>query len=211
MRAEPTNQSEDGLTPSQRWRKRNPEKQEAATRSWRERHREQVAGHQRAYRKRHPGKVKEGLAAWHAKNPAYEKERAKRRYAADPARQYAATRKWEQKHPEKVIDARRRYSQSPVFKRNHIAAEARRQAAKRGATGVIAFNAADWERIKAKYDGRCAYCFDLTIKPDKDHVMALSRGGQHAVSNIVPACRQCNSSKKNKLLMDWLFPDRKGG
>lgn len=38
-----------------------------------------------------------------------------------------------------------------------------------------------------------------------DHVVPLSRGGQHAEGNLVPACRSCNSSKADKLLIEWLI------
>jgi 5-methylcytosine-specific restriction endonuclease McrA len=41
-----------------------------------------------------------------------------------------------------------------------------------------------------------------------DHVVPLSRGGQHAEGNLVPACRSCNSSKGDKLLIEWLILKR---
>jgi 5-methylcytosine-specific restriction endonuclease McrA len=49
----------------------------------------------------------------------------------------------------------------------------------------------------------CTYCG----KPGGtvDHVVPLSRGGQHAEGNLVPACRSCNSSKADKLLIEWLI------
>lgn len=52
----------------------------------------------------------------------------------------------------------------------------------------------------------CAYCGGPggTV----DHVVPLSRGGQHAEGNLVPACRPCNSSKADKLLIEWLIARR---
>ena len=50
----------------------------------------------------------------------------------------------------------------------------------------------------------CVYCagpFD-TI----DHVIPLNRGGDNMKSNLVPACRSCNSSKGQKLLSEWIPP-----
>ncbi|WP_203620386.1 HNH endonuclease [Streptomyces sp. SID8499] len=41
-----------------------------------------------------------------------------------------------------------------------------------------------------------------------DHVIPLSRGGQHAEGNLVPACKSCNSSKGDKLLIEWLLVKR---
>lgn len=48
---------------------------------------------------------------------------------------------------------------------------------------------------------QCAYCGQAggTV----DHLVPLSRGGQHAEGNLVPACRSCNSSKGDKLLVEW--------
>lgn len=61
----------------------------------------------------------------------------------------------------------------------------------------------DWTRLVARHEHRCAYCQD---KPDllhMDHVVPLSRGGQHAIGNVLPACQDCNLSKGAKLLVEW--------
>ncbi len=34
--------------------------------------------------------------------------------------------------------------------------------------------------------------------PDRDHVVPLSKGGEHSEDNLVPACAPCNLSKGNK-------------
>ena len=34
----------------------------------------------------------------------------------------------------------------------------------------------------------------------QDHVIPLSKGGQHIKENIVPACPSCNSKKGNRML-----------
>jgi 5-methylcytosine-specific restriction endonuclease McrA len=36
-----------------------------------------------------------------------------------------------------------------------------------------------------------------------DHVRPLSRGGYEHASNLVPACKSCNSGKKDRLLDEW--------
>jgi 5-methylcytosine-specific restriction endonuclease McrA len=51
-----------------------------------------------------------------------------------------------------------------------------------------------WEGIKQAFGYRCAYCRRKT-KLTMDHVIPISRGGDHVVSNVVPACRRCNSAK----------------
>ncbi len=39
-----------------------------------------------------------------------------------------------------------------------------------------------------------------------DHVIPLSRGGKHALDNVVPACRGCNTSKNDRLPSEWTPP-----
>ena len=59
-----------------------------------------------------------------------------------------------------------------------------------------------WEDIKACYNYRCAYCGEKTDLT-KDHLSPVSRGGKDAMYNIVPACTKCNSSKKDRNVLDW--------
>lgn len=58
--------------------------------------------------------------------------------------------------------------------------------------------AAQWRTIKSIYKNRCAYCGEK--KPlTQDHIIPVSKGGAHTASNIIPACRSCNSSKGARL------------
>ena len=41
----------------------------------------------------------------------------------------------------------------------------------------------------------------------REHVDPLSRGGNNDMSNIVPACRDCNASKHNLFLLEWAMRD----
>jgi 5-methylcytosine-specific restriction endonuclease McrA len=60
--------------------------------------------------------------------------------------------------------------------------------------GVSDLTEAQWQLIKKAYKFRCAYCGKK--KPlTQDHIIPVSRGGQDTASNIVPACRSCNSKK----------------
>jgi 5-methylcytosine-specific restriction endonuclease McrA len=49
-------------------------------------------------------------------------------------------------------------------------------------------------------DGRCYYC-GLERKLTQDHVVPLSKGGSHSKDNVVAACRSCNSSKGDRLII----------
>ena len=54
----------------------------------------------------------------------------------------------------------------------------------------------------AEFDHHCAYCGaagDLHI----EHVVPISKGGPHAIGNIIPACKDCNFSKTNHDAESW--------
>ncbi len=60
-----------------------------------------------------------------------------------------------------------------------------------------------WKRKIAR--GRCHYCgrafppAQLTM----DHIVPLARGGKSTRGNLVPCCKECNTSKKQLLPFEW--------
>ena len=54
----------------------------------------------------------------------------------------------------------------------------------------------------AQFGHCCAYCGkagDLHI----EHVVPISKGGPHSIGNIIPACRDCNFSKRDHEVESW--------
>lgn len=80
-------------------------------------------------------------------------------------------------------------------------AEQRRKSLKRKLPST--FTDKQWEKCKKYFDGKCAYCGNGTDKLEQDHFIALSNNGEYTKNNIVPACRFCNTSKKNKDFFEW--------
>jgi len=62
----------------------------------------------------------------------------------------------------------------------------------------------DLLRLIARYGGKCAYC-GLEDYSHIDHIVPLSKGGRHALGNLLPACAYCNLSKHARLLADWRY------
>lgn len=63
-----------------------------------------------------------------------------------------------------------------------------------------------WNRLRQVVfdrDGRdCQYCGDEANTVD--HIVPVSRGGTNDLANLTPACKTCNSSKRDKLVEEWL-------
>lgn len=63
---------------------------------------------------------------------------------------------------------------------------------------------AQWQERKAEYGSLCAYCLKPMGTVSQDHMTPLSRGGDHTLTNVVPACRSCNSLKGTKTLLEFV-------
>lgn len=57
------------------------------------------------------------------------------------------------------------------------------------------FTPQQWKIVKEIYGSKCVYCGQKMLHLTQDHLTPLSKGGNNTLSNIVPACRSCNSKK----------------
>lgn len=67
----------------------------------------------------------------------------------------------------------------------------------------------DLQDEKNAYDacgGKCAYCqiiVDFSVV-EFDHFIPVKLGGKTEVSNMLPACKTCNRSKRDKMPQEWI-------
>jgi 5-methylcytosine-specific restriction endonuclease McrA len=61
-----------------------------------------------------------------------------------------------------------------------------------------------WAHICAEHGNACAYCHTTPAVLEQDHVIAISKGGAHTASNVVPACKSCNSAKGDMPVAEFL-------
>jgi len=59
-----------------------------------------------------------------------------------------------------------------------------------------------WISAKFYFDNKCAYC-NKESTLTQDHFLALSKGGEYTINNIVPSCLSCNSSKRDRDFFIW--------
>lgn len=65
------------------------------------------------------------------------------------------------------------------------------------------FTVEEWIELCIRYKDKCAYCgIETTLTAD--HVVPLSRGGTNYITNILPACKSCNSKKGVRSVQEFL-------
>ena len=126
-------------------------------------------------------------AAWRRAHPEYERERSRRRWKTDLKYRFNVRRA-----------ARAHARKNPAY---YALAASKRRALLAGTGGSVSVQ--EWAAIIAQHSDRCAYCGKRSSLT-QDHVVPISKGGSHSASNIVPACKPCNSRKRDRLVRPML-------
>lgn len=188
----------------------DPDKGRESKRQWREANRDRDRQNKRRWREANLERCRE-LARicdrrWRAANPEKCREQARARdrrwRAANPDRALEAKRRWRKANPEKRMRIELRWCQSHPEK---VRAKHRRRHALKRQAGQRALIAVTDQQLAYRFDlfgCRCAYCGSAS-SVTADHVLALAAGGLDEASNIVPACRSCNSSKRDRAVEPW--------
>lgn len=172
------------------WRVANPTKAQAADR----RYRESAKGkkHRASYKQSKAGKAAQKR---YQQSPKGKAQAA--RFRQGPKRKAVLMRYYHGRGRETL----RRYQQTPKGRASLARGVHKRRMILQGQSDLTADQ---WATIKARYQQRCVYCAkktDLTM----DHIIPLSKGGQHTMENILPACRSCNSRKGNRISLNALL------
>jgi len=61
----------------------------------------------------------------------------------------------------------------------------------------------DMRRI---YNGSCFRC-GTKDNLSADHIVPISKGGNHSAGNLMTLCRSCNASKRDLFLIEWKYKD----
>ena len=106
------------------------------------------------------------------------------------------------------LEKHKEYSKTSRSRRRpQIAAEARRRRARKKLNGIFYISNKELDKLLSRL---CFYC---GVEPANtiDHVISINYGGRDSIGNIVPACKSCNSSKRELTIMEWrLWREKKG-
>lgn len=156
----------------------NRERLRAYHLKWTNEHREEQRIKNRKNALRHAAHTKVRKAAKYLANREEERQKRREYYAAHAEIAKANALIWIKANPEKAK-----------------AIQQRRRAQKTGAA-LNDFTHEQWLVLQEAFQHCCAYCGKhLKGKLTQDHITPLSKGGNHTLSNIVPACRSCNAKK----------------
>jgi len=136
----------------------------------------------RAWRKSAAGiawKKSDKRVSWEKAYAKSEKERERVRLKARAPQHKASNQRYMQTEAGKLMNQRRSH---------------RRRAALRGVPSE--FTKEQWGALQRAYDCCCAYC-GAKKSMTQDHVRAVKNGGHDRIENIVPACKSCNSRKRD--------------
>lgn len=149
--------------------------------------------YQRHYRKLKPEKNRLACKRWREKNR--EKELARNRAKGkkyrerNKAKQRAYMQLWRPGNQDKILE----YTH--------------RRRALKASTQVDVSGIARWMReIKTKPFVRCHWCgTKIHGKQVRfDHIVPLSKGGPHIISNLCACCQDCNASKAARAISEWI-------
>lgn len=149
---------------------------------------------------------------WKVENPEKRREEQRRRYAADPERARRSARQWREENLEHALEKARRWrAENP----DRVKENYRRWVKENPESKRLRDNNRRARKVQAAIcgplspsvyagvigSGPCVYCGKKAT--EVDHVRPLSRGGIEHGANLVPACKSCNSAKKDRLLNEW--------
>jgi hypothetical protein len=178
-------------------KRRSTEKSRAAHRRrsarYYARHKTECKERMRRYHAATREKGRERLRRWRHAHPEQARGHSREQYWSNPERGQAFSQQWRAAHPEYAsLYQKRSYARNPerVINQGHI------RRAKQRAAPHNDLTAAQWREIKEHYGYCCVYCGKQAQRLTMDHLTPIARGGSHTVSNVVPACRSCNSRKR---------------
>lgn len=119
----------------------------------------------------------------------------RRYWRENPEQQYLHNRQWD-----RYIYSWR-YKVDPSFRRHECQRNSEKKARNRG-NHTVKLCRGDIDARFAEFNNQCAFCGSgdqLII----EHFIPRSKGGPHAIGNILPACHSCNMSKFNHDPEEW--------
>ena len=169
---------------AKKWRQENPERCKQLYKRWYENNKERHKANRRKWYKQNRSRHYRNKLEWYKNNPEKGKNISRRAAKRYRMRNPGKIKEWQQNNPELI----RMYCQQYRARKRKLPST---------------FTPEDWKRCKEFFNHSCAYCEKTLKRLQQDHFIPVSKGGPYTVTNIIPACKSCNSSKQNHDFFDW--------
>jgi len=126
---------------------------------------------------------RENVKSYYNKNKEKELERKRKSYIKNFDKEKIRHSKWFSKNKDKTSMAYNKYRSTKL-------------------SLPFTLTTPQWNTIKSCFNNKCAYC-GRELPLAKEHFIALSKLGECTINNIIPSCRSCNSSKRDKDFFEW--------
>ena len=166
------------------YKKEYNENNKEKTKEYQNKNKVKISNYNKIYRQKNPEKSKE----YYEKNKEYHVAKSKEYYEKNKEIIASKNKKYQLKNPEKFRVSTQKY-----------------KAKKRTLEATLTLE--QWVKIKDYFNEKCAYC-GKESKLEQEHFTPLSKGGEYTHNNIIPACKSCNSSKRDKNFFEW-YPKQK--
>lgn len=142
---------------------------------------------------------------WRRTNPERKREQSKRWYQSNREKALKNAKRWHTQNPKPrqtmTEDAKQRLrkwtvANSERARLSRKAREHRRAERCRQRRGLFPIQGHNLQMRFTQFNMQCAYCL-VKCSPTLDHFIPLAKGGTHAMSNLLPACHDCNSRKRD--------------
>lgn len=155
------------------------------------------------YRKRYYATNKEKLLLYHKIYYINNKEKLNEYRINNREKFLIYNKKWYYKHKKDISIYKKKYSKTPqgqVISFN--SSSKRRYILNRQGNGITK---EQWLECMKFFGFRCAYSGQILSKDIRslDHIVPLSKGGEHEIWNVVPMYKPYNISKFNNNMLEW--------
>lgn len=132
----------------------------------------------------------------YAENPDSIKAQNRKSYLRHKDSYVERAKKWAKDNPEKAYQRSQKYLASKIGLASSYSNAYRTRKRLNGTFTIRP------RFLKNLYSSPCFYC-GSGKSIQADHVIPISRGGQHSEGNLVAACKSCNISKNNRFIVEW--------
>lgn len=159
---------------------------------WREQNRDRINKKKMIYRENNKESINEYMAEYNKKN--------KEKISEYKKQYYIKNKYW-------LAKDNRKRAQTPEGKLSKKNSESRRRQRINKTPKEDQPTISQWKNILKSQNYRCALCgckFDEDTIPTMDHIVPLSRGGEHTSANIHALCASCNSGKRDRINYNYI-------